>query len=415
MSSGLDSTKNETEVHNVVLQLERHRRKLLCFLTSVTDKSKRKEKMLRFDRRLIHHFDWVMLLMLLLVSAMALTNLYSSTWNGTGAVSTVLLKQSYLFCAGLVMIFVLMVVDYGELETFGYVLYIGIVLLLLYTNFFVHTTINGSQRWINLGFFRLQPSEPAKLILVLVLASCYSKKEVDNGYRLRDLIMPGALTAIPFVLILIQPDLGTALMLGILFVSMTAFVKLRWSTVGILGAFGAAGGFIGWKFLLKDYQRRRIETFLNPEGDPMNHGYQIMQSKIAVGSGRIFGKGFMEGTQGHLHFLPERHTDFAFSVWGEEWGFVGTLFFLSCYFFLLLWGINIAMTARDKFGVLLAFGLVMLIFWQAVINLFMIMGFLPVVGIPLPLFSYGGSSLLTTLLAVGILMNIRMRRFQNQQ
>ncbi len=376
---------------------------------------KRKENMLRFDRRLVHHFDWVMLLMLLLVSAMALTNLYSSTWNGTGTVSSIFLKQAYIFGAGLVMIFVLMAVDYGELATFGYVLYIGIVLLLLYTDFFVHTTINGSQRWINLGFFRLQPSEPAKLVLVLVLASCYSKKEVEGGYRLRDLIMPGVLTAIPFVLILIQPDLGTALMLGILFISMTVFVKLRWSTVGILGALAAAGGFVGWKFLLKDYQRRRIETFLNPEGDPMNHGYQIMQSKIAVGSGRIFGKGFMEGTQGHLHFLPERHTDFAFSVWGEEWGFAGALFFLSCYFFLLLWGINIAMTARDKFGVLLAFGLVMLIFWQAVINLFMIMGFLPVVGIPLPLFSYGGSSLLTTLLAVGILMNIRMRRFQNQQ
>ncbi len=380
-----------------------------------TGNSERKEEMLRFDRRLIHHFDWVMLLMLLLVSAMALTNLYSSTWNGTGTVSSVLLKQSYLFGAGLVMIFVLMAIDYGELATFGYILYIGIILLLLYTNFFVHTTINGSQRWINLGFFRLQPSEPAKLVLVLVLASCYSKKEVEDGYRLRDLIMPAVLTVVPFVLILIQPDLGTALMLGILFVSMTLFVKLRWSTIGILGALAAAGGFIGWKFLLKDYQRRRIETFLNPEGDPMNHGYQIMQSKIAVGSGRIFGKGFMEGTQGHLHFLPERHTDFAFSVWGEEWGFVGAFFFLSCYFFLLLWGINIAMTARDKFGVILAFGLVMLIFWQAVINLFMIMGFLPVVGIPLPLFSYGGSSLLTTLLAVGILMNIRMRRFQNQQ
>ena len=376
---------------------------------------KRKEKMLRFDRRLIHHFDWVMLLMLVLVSAMALTNLYSSTWNGTGTVSSVLLKQAYLFGAGLVMIFALMAIDYGELATFGYILYIGIVLLLLYTNFFVHTTINGSQRWINLGFFRLQPSEPAKLVLVLVLAACYSRKEVEGGYRLRDLIMPAVLTAVPFVLILIQPDLGTALMLGILFVSMTVFVKLRWSTIGILGALGAAAGFVGWKFLLKDYQRRRIETFLNPEGDPMNHGYQIMQSKIAVGSGRVFGKGFMEGTQGHLHFLPERHTDFAFSVWGEEWGFVGALFFLSCYFFLLLWGINIAMTARDKFGVILAFGLVMLIFWQAVINLFMIMGFLPVVGIPLPLFSYGGSSLLTTLLAVGILMNIRMRRFQNQQ
>jgi len=369
--------------------------------------------MLRFDRRLLHHFDWVMLLMLLLVAGMALLNLYSSTWNGTGHVSALLLKQVYLFCAGMAGIIVLMAFDYGELETMGYVLYGIIVLLLIYTDFFTHTTIAGTQRWINLGFFRLQPSEPAKLVLVLVLASCYAKKEVKGGYRLRDLLVPGILTAIPFVLILIQPDLGTALMLGILFVSMTVFVQLRWSTIGILGALGAVGAFIGWKFLLKEYQRRRIETFLNPEGDPMNHGYQIMQSKIAVGSGRIFGKGFMEGTQGHLHFLPERHTDFAFSVWAEEWGFVGTLFFLGCYFFLLLWGINIAMTARDRFGVLLAFGLVMLIFWQAVINLFMIMGFLPVVGIPLPLFSYGGSSLLTTLVAVGILMNIRMRRLQN--
>jgi len=370
--------------------------------------------MLRFDRRLVHHFDWVMLLMLLLVSGMALANLYSSTWNGGNSASPVFLKQMYLFCAGMMAIFMLMVIDYKEMETLGYVAFIAVILLLLYTNFFV-STVAGTQRWINLGFFRLQPSEPAKLVLVFVLASCYSRKEVEGGYRLRDLVLPGVLTAIPFVLILIQPDLGTALMLGILFVSMTVFVQLRWSTIGILASLGAVCGFIGWKFFLKDYQRRRIETFLNPEGDPMNHGYQIMQSKIAVGSGGRFGKGFMEGTQGHLHFLPERHTDFAFSVWAEEWGFAGAVFFLSCYFFLLLWGINIAMTARDKFGVLLAFGLVMLIFWQAVINLFMILGFLPVVGIPLPMFSYGGSSLLTTLVAVGILMNIRMRRYQIQQ
>lgn len=369
--------------------------------------------MLRFDRRLIHHFDWVMLLMLLLVAGMALANLYSSTWNGEGAASPVFLKQFYLFCAGLLIILLLMAVDYKEMETLGYIFYAVIILLLLYTNFFVHS-VAGTQRWINLGFFRLQPSEPAKLILVLVLASCYSKKEVVGGYRLRDLILPGTLTAVPFVLILIQPDLGTALMLIILFASMTVFVQLRWSSMAILGGLGVVVASIGWKFLLKDYQRRRIETFINPEGDPMNHGYQIMQSKIAVGSGGVFGKGFMEGTQGHLHFLPERHTDFAFSVWAEEWGFAGALFFLCCYFFILLWGINIAMTARDKFGVLLAFGLVMLIFWQAVINLFMIMGFLPVVGIPLPMFSYGGSSLLTTLLAIGILMNIRMRRFLAQ-
>ncbi len=370
--------------------------------------------MLRFDRRLVHHFDWVMLLMLLLVSGMALANLYSSTWNGGDSASPVFFKQMYFFCAGLLAIFILTAIDYKEMETLGYIFYAGVILLLLYTNFFVHT-VAGTQRWINLGFFRLQPSEPAKLVLVFVLASCYSRKEVRGGYRLRDLLLPGLLTAVPFVLILIQPDLGTALMLGILFVSMTVFVQLRWATIGILGGLGAACAGVGWTFLLKDYQRRRIETFLNPEDDPMNHGYQIMQSKIAVGSGGSFGKGFMEGTQGHLHFLPERHTDFAFSVWAEEWGFAGAFIFLSCYFFLLLWGINIAMTARDKFGVLLAFGLVMLIFWQAVINLFMIMGFLPVVGIPLPLFSYGGSSLITTLLAVGILMNIRMRRFQVQQ
>ncbi len=370
--------------------------------------------MLRFDRRLVHHFDWVMLLMLLLVAGMALANLYSSTWSGGDAASPVFFKQLYLYIIGTAFILLLVCVDYKELESLGYLMYAGVLLLLLYTNFFVHS-IAGTQRWINLGVFHLQPSEPAKLVLVLVLASCYSRTEAPDGYRIRDLIKPGILTAIPFVLILIQPDLGTALMLAILFVSMTIFVKLRWSTLAILGGVGLASVVIGWKFLLKDYQRRRIETFLNPEGDPMNHGYQIMQSKIAVGSGQMFGKGFMEGTQGHLHFLPERHTDFAFSVWAEEWGFAGALFFLGCYFFMLLWGINIAMTARDKFGVLLAFGLVMLIFWQAVINLFMIMGFLPVVGIPLPLFSYGGSSLLTTLFAVGILMNIRMRRFQNQK
>lgn len=352
--------------------------------------------------------------MLVLVSAMSLASLFSSTWTGGPNPSPIFFKQLYLFLVGFILILILISVDYEELRKLSYLGYVAICLLLLYTNLFVQT-ISGTQRWINLGFFHLQPSEPAKLILVLVLANVYSRSDVGGkGYGLLDLIKPGILTAVPFILILVQPDLGTALMLGILFVSMTLFVKLRWSTIGILGGAGLVLGFLGWKFALKDYQRRRIETFLNPESDPMNHGYQIIQSKIAVGSGQGFGKGFMEGTQGHLHFLPERHTDFAFSVWCEEWGFAGSLFFLSCYFFMLLWGINIALTARDRFGVLLAFGLVMLIFWQAVINLFMIMGFLPVVGIPLPLFSYGGSSLLTTLAAIGLLMNIRMRRFQTQ-
>ena len=373
--------------------------------------SPRRWPMLRFDRRLIHYFDWVMLLLLVLVSAMALANLFSSTWSGGPQASPIFYKQLYILLFGTALILPLVSFDYKELETLGYIFYGLVLLLLVYAAFFVQS-IAGTQRWIDLGFFRLQPSEPAKLVLVVVLASYFSRQEIGEGFGLLDLIKPGILTGVPFVLIMIQPDLGTAMMLAILFCSMILFVKLRWTTIAFLGGSGIGAIVIFWKFLLKDYQRNRIETFLNPEGDPMNQGYQIMQSKIAVGSGQAFGKGFMEGTQGHLHFLPERHTDFAFSVWGEEWGFAGSVFFLGCYFFMLLWGINIALSARDKFGVLLAFGLVMLIFWQAVINLLMIMGFLPVVGIPLPLFSYGGSSLLTTFICIGLLMNIRMRRFQ---
>ncbi len=366
--------------------------------------------MFRFDRRLAQHFDWVMLLMVVLISGMALMNLYSSGHITDLEDSPLFYSQAVYFCAGLAAILLIITQDYHKFTKISYILYGIIIILLLYTLFFAES-IAGSQRWIDLKLFKLQPSEPAKLVLILVLATCYANNEADSGYRLRDLIKPLLLTVLPFFLIYKQPDLGTALICGIIFVSMTLIVRLRWTTLVILAASGLTVAFIGWKFLLKEYQRKRIETFLNPEGDPMNHGYQIMQSKIAVGSGSLFGKGFMEGTQGHLNFLPERHTDFAFAVWSEEWGFAGSLFFLGCYFFMLVWGLGVALSAKDRFGALLAFGCVALIFWQAVINLFMIMGLLPVVGVPLPLFSYGGSSLLTNMAAIGILMNIRMRSF----
>lgn len=249
-------------------------------------------------------------------------------------------------------------------------------------------------------------------MLVITLASYYSRREVTDGYTLKQLLIPIILTLIPFLLIMLQPDLGTALMLVFIAVSMTVFVKLRWSVYAVLGGTGIGAVYFAWDRLLKPYQKQRIQTFLNPEKDPMGHGYQIMQSKIAVGSGGKFGKGYLEGTQGHLHFLPERHTDFAFSVWCEEWGFFGSLFFVGVYFLFLVWGLYSSMFARDRFGVLLSFGIVMLLFWQAIINIMMILGFLPVVGIPLPLVSYGGSSLMTTLLAIGILLNVRMRRYQ---
>lgn len=370
--------------------------------------------MFRIDRRHFANFDYILLLLILLVCGMALFNLYSASYPPKPYGISPHMKQAVFFGMGFVGCLVLISFDYQHFHRLNYPIYIGIIVLLLIA-FFSGKVAGGAQRWINLGFFNLQPSEPAKLMMVITLASYYSRKEVLDGYSIKQLIMPILLTSLPFMLILMQPDLGTALMLGIIFVSLTVLVKLKLSTYAILGSSGLVCGLFAWGKLLKPYQKQRIQTFLNPDADPMGSGYQILQSKIAVGSGGKFGKGYMEGPQGHLHFLPERHTDFAFAVWGEEWGFIGSLFFLGCYFLLLLWGLNVAMAARDRFGVLLAYGVVMLIFWQAVINLLMILGLLPVVGIPLPLVSYGGSSLLTTMCALGILMNVRLRRFQPHQ
>jgi rod shape determining protein RodA len=368
--------------------------------------------MFRVDRRFLVNFDWVLLTLLLLVCGMALLNLYSATFSlSTGM--PLYIKQCYLLLMGVAGIVFIISFDYKELQLWNYFIYIAIIALLALV-IFVGDSAKGAQRWIDLGFFQLQPSEPTKLMIIITLASYYARKEVVDGYSIKDLIVPILLMVIPFTLILVQPDLGTALMLVIIFISMTVFARLRWSSYMILGSTGIAMAVLGWSFVLKPYQKQRVETLLNPAQDTSGSGYQILQSKIAVGSGGWFGRGYMEGTQGHLHFLPERHTDFAFAVWSEEWGFSGCLFFLGIYFFMLAWGLHVAMSARDRFGLFLSFGVVALIFWQAVINLLMILGFLPVVGVPLPLFSYGGSSLLTTLLGMGILMNVRMRRFQSE-
>ena len=365
-------------------------------------------KVFRIDRRLLSNIDVILLILLLLICGMALLNLYSSSFPHKTLTGSPFFKQTVFLAIGIIGCLIFMGFDYQVLHTWNYPLYaVGLILLLV--SHFAGDTAGGAQRWINLGFIKLQPSEPAKLILVIALASYYSRKEIVNGYTLQQLIPPIVLTAIPFGLIMLQPDLGTAMMLGIVFVSMTVFVGLRFSTYAILGSCGIGAVIFAWMRLLKPYQKRRIETFLNPEHDQMGQGYQITQSKIAVGSGGQFGRGYLEGTQGHLHFLPERHTDFAFAVWGEEWGFAGCLIFVGVYFFMILWGISIAMNARDRFGVLLSFGVLALVFWQAVINLLMILGWLPVVGIPLPFFSYGGSSLLTTIFGFAILLNVKMR------
>lgn len=367
--------------------------------------------MLKFDRRLLQNFDWVLLGIVVLIGIMCIANLYSAVYSVHQYGTPVYIKQIYYFIMGFFVVLAIVSFDYRFLVEMNYTLYIGVIGLLIFSLFLSHSHAE-TQRWIDLGFFRLQPSEPAKLMLVITLASYYYRKDTGKGFTLKELIVPIILMGIPFLLILKQPDLGTALMLSFVFVSMTLFVKLRLSTFATLVTAALGLIAIGWKFLLKPYQKRRIETFLNPDADSLNSGYHITQSKIAVGSGGPFGKGYLHGTQGQLDFLPERHTDFAFSIWAEEWGFIGSLFFLAVYFSLIFWGLNIAASSRDKFGTLLCVGVVSLIFWQAFINLAMVMGLLPVVGMPLPLFSYGGSSLLTTMAGIGILLNVRMRRYQ---
>jgi rod shape determining protein RodA len=234
-----------------------------------------------------------------------------------------------------------------------------------------------------------------------------------NEFRLRDLWQPFLLMALPCFLIVKEPDLGTALTIALVCFSIILFSKVKWRSLLIL-VFSAlsAAPFI-WTNM-KEYQQKRILTFLSPDMDPLGAGYHINQSKIAIGSGMFWGKGFLKGTQTRLHFLPEQHTDFAFSVLAEEWGFAGSVLLLVLYLFLMLWGINIAKTSKDKFGAYIALGIVAIIFWQLVINVSMATGLLPVVGIPLVMFSYGGSSVVSTMAGMGLLMNISMRRFMFQ-
>jgi rod shape determining protein RodA len=368
--------------------------------------------MFKFDRRLIFNFDLGLSIAMLLVAIMGLANLFSATYVPGAGVPALFIKQLYYYLFGFLMIMVVVSIDYRVLLSLNYPFY-GVIILLLAVALFFGDSVANTQRWINLGIIRLQPSEPAKLAMVITMASYFSRRDTGLGFGFKELLIPMGLTVVPFLLILKQPDLGTAMMMMVIFGSMALFVKVRWKTLVSLGVIGLALLPIAWLRILKPYQKNRILTLFDPSLDPQGTGYHIAQSKIAVGSGLMFGQGFLRGTQAHLDFLPENHTDFAFSVWAEEWGFFGCLFFLACYCLMVLSALRIAAGARDKFGMLLAYGIVALLFWQAFINLAMIMGLLPVVGMPLPLFSYGGSSLLTNLIALGILLNIGMRRFQS--
>jgi rod shape determining protein RodA len=361
-----------------------------------------------FDRRLVQNFDWLLLGWVVLITAAGIVNLYSAGYNRTGG-TPLYIKQVYWLAVGLVLMFMTLLYDYRHLEKLGYPAYLLSIILLVGV-MLGGKTVSGSRRWLPLGPFAFQPSELAKIAIILVLATYFHRRPRLEKMRLKELLLPGVLVLIPVALIIKQPDLGSGILVTLVAATLILFVGVNWRTLAALAlSLALASPFI-WS-LLKDYQRQRVLTFLNPEHDPLGAGYHIIQSVIAVGSGQFWGKGFLQGTQSQLYFLPEQHTDFVFSVFAEEWGFVGCAVLLLLFTGLALWGLTVARDCKERFGQLLALGVTALIFWQVCINLCMVTGFMPVVGIPLPLFSYGGSSLITTLLGVGILLNIRMRRY----
>lgn len=360
-------------------------------------------------RSLGSQFDWGLFVLVLLLSGLGFTVLWSASHGADGEHGPYAIRQMQWFIIGLAAMAVCLSFDYRHLQTRATALYGGLLLLLVLVLVLGKSSM-GAQRWLPLGPLRIQPSEFMKLGMAVMMANVLSRQDEPPPHGPRNLLLPAALTVVPVGLVLIQPDLGTAALAGAVALVVVLFQGVRRKVLLAAGGVFLGGLPLAWGFL-KDYQRQRILTFLDPERDPLGAGYHIIQSKIAVGSGQILGKGFLHGTQARLQFLPERHTDFIFSVLAEEWGFLGSLFVLALYALLILWGLDIAAKARDTFGRLLAVGVTSIVFFHVVVNVGMVTGCLPVVGVPLPLFSYGGSSVLTTYLAVGILLNVKMRRF----
>lgn len=362
------------------------------------------------DRRLITNFDWMLLGLVLLICAVGVVNIYSASSSYVLSGTPYYLKQMSWILVGLTIMLLVCSIDYHLLEDVAYWFY-GILFLLLLVVLAFGKTSMGATRWLHLGFISVQPSEPMKIIGIITMARILANIPVSGGLGLRELAFPALMIGAPAILIMKQPDLGTAILVILIAGSMLAFVGIRLSALAAVCIATVPAVWLGWHYYLRDYQKNRVLNFLDPERDPLGTGYHIIQSKIAVGSGGLFGKGFLQGTQSQLRFLPEQHTDFAFSVFAEEWGFVGSLVVLLLYAVLILWGLQIARRCNDRFGSLVAVGVTAMLFWHIIINIGMVIGLFPVVGVPLPLFSYGGTSMITSMTGIGILLNISMRRF----
>jgi len=360
------------------------------------------------DRNLLRNTDWILIGILILNSILGVAFIYSTSHYLPG---NYYVKQIFWMVFSFIALFLFLCVDYSALVTYS--LYLYLVLIGVLGGILIFgTPIAGAKSWFKFPFFNVQPSEIAKIMIILLLANVFA--QFRRNYLSMDKGLLGvSIIAVPAFLVALQPDLGTALSyIPILIAALFLAGLTKKTIIGILIC-GLLLGIFGWNVGLKDYQKKRLTALISPSQDPLGSGYHILQSKIAIGSGGFLGKGFRKGTQSQLRFLPARHTDFVFSVVGEEFGFIGVVFILLSYSFLIWRLFQSIGHSRDRTGVYIIFMVTIMIAFQFLINLMMIIGLFPIAGIPLPLFSYGGSSLLTTYLGIALVLNVKMRRFAN--
>ncbi|HOV85165.1 MAG TPA: rod shape-determining protein RodA [Syntrophobacteraceae bacterium] len=364
------------------------------------------------DRRLIENFDWSIVLILLGVITVGLLSLYSALYPQIQAHPTqnLFIKQLVWISLGFAGLLCILFLDYQRLRSISLWIYLSAVVMLVAV-LVVGKEVNGAKRWLEIVGFQFQPSEFMKIAIILHLAAYFSSQEISPYPSFKKLLYPLLVTAVPVLLVLAEPDLGTAILLVTISGTVIFFMGIRLRYLITCFLLVAPMIWPIWEKVLKPYQKKRILILIRPDLDPLGAGYHIRQSKIAIGSGMSWGKGFLNGTQTKLHFLPEKHTDFIFSVWAEEWGFAGCLTLLVLFAALIVLSFRVARRSKDRYGSLLVVGMTSMILWQALINMGMVIGVLPVVGITLPFVSYGGSSLITLCIAVGFIENVSMRRY----
>ena len=364
------------------------------------------------ERRLYTHVDGKLLSAIVLLSLMGLVMIFSTTYDAaTEQIGSQFYRQLGALLIGLLAFAAALIIDYRAIVNRSLIIYAGLAVCLLYTLWF-GVAQGGAQRWIGLGPVNFQPSEFARISVALVLAFIFAKDH-RGSRRISDWLMGVAVVSVPALLIARQPDLGTAVTLLPVCIVTMLFAGLRLRIVAVVAVMAILTAPVVWAYGMEDYQKTRIASFLDPEKDPRGAGYQQIQARITVGSGGLTGKGFLQGTQSQYDFLPVAHNDFIFSVLAEEQGFIGVLFALGLYLFVVLRSLEAARLSKDRIGQYLVVGIMAGFTFQVIYNVTMSVGLAPVKGLPLPLMSYGGSSVIATLIGFGLILNVRMRRFTN--